>query len=137
MKARATRKMMQQYHEIMKRPTDGVNFMFPHPSSGWTNRRQRHPDDCGLEWAAYHFCKRWRGRSGFNMRKLQRIVLDSGNPKAAYQFARDIKGACMDKLERMVVEAGDPKWMRLFATLSGARRSMLENFAFIAETMSL
>lgn len=126
--------MMQQYQEILARPKDGPKHMYPHPCAWGYNHGRRRGWDDGLEWAAYHFCMRWGSRVGFNAKRLQRIVIESGNPEVAYKFARDVPGASIDKLERVVVEAGAPKWMWLYAKLPGARRRVLEGFAFIAET---
>ena len=126
---------MRHYQEILREAKigrfHGVNHMWPHPCS-----YGRQPDG-GVEWAAYLFSKRWKSRTGYNLKRLQRIVILSGNAEVAYLFARDISGASLDKLEKVVVEAGDPKWMKLFANLPGARKKLLEAFAFLTETMSL
>lgn len=106
--------------------------MWPHPCTYGPQTR-----GWGVEWAAYHFCKQWRGRGGYDSKKLQRMVINSGNPRVAYLFARDVPGASLDKLEKTVVEAGDPYWMKEFAKLPGARKKLLLDFAFLAETMSL
>jgi hypothetical protein len=128
-KSRLTRRMVQHYQSILRQ---NPCFMFPHPCSyGQPIPRW------GIEWAAYHFCKQWRGRGGYDSKKLQRMVINSGNPQVACLFARDVPGASLDKLEKVVVEAGEPHWMREFAKLPGSRKKFLESMAFIADTMNL
>lgn len=134
MKPKLTRRMRRHYDEILQRSPHGVRHMWPHPCAF---PGMFPPQYGGSEWAAYMFCKRWKSRSGYNVKKLQRIVIVAGNPEVAYLFARDVPSACLDKLEKVVVEAGDPKWMKLFADLPGARKKILEDFAFLAETMAI
>jgi hypothetical protein len=132
MKPNITKKMKRHYDEILKRPKNGVSFMWPHPCA-WLGNVPR----SGIEWAAYYFCKRWKSRKGYDAKKLQRFVILSGNPEVAYLYARDVPGASLDKLEKVVVESGSPELMRLFASLPGARKELLEDFAYLAETMNL
>lgn len=135
-KTAISRRVRAHYQDIVGQAPKLSRF-YPHPCAFGSNYGWRRGWNDGLEWAAYLFSKEWKSRTGYNPKRLQRIVIVSGNPEVAYLYARDVPGASVDKLEKVVVEAGDPRWMRTFAQLPGARKRMLECYAFLADTMAL
>lgn len=71
------------------------------------------------------------------MRKLQLIVLRSGDAECAYEYARDVPGAQVRRLQKVVVDHGDATLMRKFSKLSGADVQLLRSLVVVAEAMTI
>lgn len=78
------------------------------------------------DWAAAEEAFEKAKESGCSQ-KLEQIVIDSGDPYWAYEFAKDIRGANVSKLQQVVVDSGDPRRAFYFARdIRGANVSKLE-----------
>mgnify|MGYP006958005027 CR=1 FL=1 len=135
-KARLTRRLKRQYQAVLK--LDAYHWMYPCP--GWRanpryfNQQTRSGYDPA--WGAWAFAKEWQNRQDVNIKRLQRIVIKSGNPYVAYAFARDVKEANVNRLQRLVIYSGDPDIMRIFANnIRGANQYLLNSLADVAEIM--
>lgn len=124
-----TRRVRKLYNAIV----GGIEWSEEIYFKGLKDRRYRR-----VCWGAYHFAKRWQGRGGFHMWKLQLIVIRSEDATCAYAFARDVRGAKVDRLQKVVIEHGSPQLMRDFAcNVPGADVQHLKNLAMIGETMAM
>jgi hypothetical protein len=79
--------------------------------------------------AAAVFATRWNSRD-IDIKKLQRIVINSHDAIAAYHFAMNVPGANTKKLAYVVMKYGDAPLMRAFAmNVPNSDKDSLENFA--------
>lgn len=132
-RAKLTRRQQSQYQSIV-REDGSTDWAYPGPGSPhwWMGNQVARSNG----WSALTFAKRWGRRDGVDLKRLQRIVLRSGDPDCAYQFARDVPGANVRRLQRVVVEGGDPRIMRAFAkNILGADVQHLEAMIMIGEVM--
>jgi hypothetical protein len=137
-KARLTRRLKRQYQAVLE--LDAHSWMYPGP--GWSNKnyhkynKNRTNWDYDPAWGAWAFAKEWQNRQDVDIKRLQRIVIKSGNPYVAYAFARDVKEANINRLQRLVIYSGDPDIMRIFANnIRGANQYLLNSLADVAEIM--
>jgi ribosome modulation factor len=130
-KARLTRSLQRHYQLIINGSGSNYDpwnppFWGPTTNSQWEHRNQ---------WSAYMFAKRWSGRSGYDIKKLQLIVIKSNDAECAYMFAKDIKGANIKKLQKVVLENGTTKTLKKFSKLPNVNKKLLENFIIIMEVL--
>lgn len=129
--------MKKQYDAIVRGDASAWNYPYP----GWCvpDQPQQNIRSCYRnEWAAYVFAQRWGGREGVDVKKLQRIVLTSGNPACAIEYARHISGANVRRLQDVVLRLGNASQMRRFALLvADADVDVLRNTAIVAEVMGV
>lgn len=132
-----TRSQNRQYQGILRRCASYADVEAYHLS--WMAYKGGEHAKRSLAWAAYYFAKRWNGRD-INMKKLQKIVLDWGDSKCLYEYARDVPGANIRRFAHAMVHANDPDMMRLFvANVPGVIASdtrYLIGMAAVAEVMS-
>jgi hypothetical protein len=130
-KARLTRRQSHRYFWILQAAAEertDDKYDWPEPGRG---RR-----GSSLAWAAWDFTKRWYGRRGVDVEKLQRVVLDWGSGECIYRFAMDVPGANVRRCQAAVMEDAEPGVMRLFAAnVPGAYAPSLEALALVAEVM--
>lgn len=135
-RARLTRRLKRQYQAVLA--LDAYHWMYPCP--GWKAKpryfHQKTSYGYDPAWGAWAFAKEWQSRQDVDIKRLQRIVIKSGNPYIAYAFARDVKEANIKRLQQMVIYSGDPDIMRIFAdNILGANQHLLRSMADIAEIM--
>lgn len=84
--------------------------------------------------AAYNFARRWQSRD-IDIKRLQRIVIESGDPIAAYEFAKNVKEANVRRLGEVIIGHGSAELMRAFAdNVPGAKASRLRDYADLHDT---
>jgi hypothetical protein len=129
--ARLTRRQQRIYFGILEAAAEErTDAEFDWPPTGMRRK------GCSLAWFAYGFAKRWHGRKGVDIKKLQRIVLDWGSGECVYKFAMDVPGANIKRCQAAIMEDVEPEIMRLFAAnVPGAYAPALENMAIVAEAM--
>ena len=129
--ARLTRRQSRTYFGILESAAaERTDDEFDWPPTGMSRK------GCPLAWAAYAFAKRWHGRKGVDLKKLQRIVLDWGSGECVYKFAMDVPGANVRRCQAVIMQDVEPEVMRLFAAnVPGAYAPALENMALVAEVM--
>jgi hypothetical protein len=85
--------------------------------------------------AAAIFAARWYGRD-IDIKKLQRIVINSNDANAAYHFAKNVPGANIKKLAYVVMKYGDASLMRAFAdNIPEANKQILSDYALVHEAI--
>ena len=111
--------------------TAGDLYYYP----GWQSYRTKPGTNPSAGMCAYFFAKKWQGRA-IDFYGLQRVVLYSNYPEAAFLFARDVRGANVRRLQKVVLYFGSPQWKRRFAAeIPGASAAWLESMAIIQEVM--
>jgi len=65
-------------------------------------------------------------REGINIKKNEKIILESKNIDYCYEFARDVPGANIKAFEEVILEIKDPYWCYSFAKyLKGSNKEEL------------
>jgi len=132
-KARLTKRLQSQYNQILQGNIPGhyeYGYGFGWPIGG--------AGSGAIGWVAYLFAKEWSGREGVDLKKLQGIVLRSGDAECAWRFARDIPAANKRRLQTLVMQTGGANQMRKFAAhVPGADKQTLENLAIVSEIMNM
>lgn len=129
--ARLTRRQSYMYFGILaSAAAERIDDEFDWPATGCGR------NGCSLAWAAWAFAKKWHGRKGVDLKKLQRIVLDWGSGECVYRFAMDVPGANVKRCQAAVMKDVEPETMRLFAAnVPGAYAPALEALALVVEVM--
>lgn len=122
-----TRRMQWQQRAVLD--LNGADYNYPWPHIAKTTAEAN-------AMAAYFFAKRWRGRE-INFHALQRIVIKSECARAAYLFAKDVEGANIRRLQKVVLDSGTVEEKRQFAKIPGADEQWLEAVAAVQEVMEL
>lgn len=135
-RARLTRRQRRQYQDIIG--GDGSAWAYPGPGF-WLGRGGASPRPwVGNGWCALAFARKFGGRDDVDLKRLQLQVIRSGDPKCAYEFARDVPGANVRRLQEVVITAGDPAVMRTFAkNIPGANVRRIEAMLVIADVMGV
>jgi hypothetical protein len=129
-----TRRQLEEYNHILH--GWGPDY-YPFNSRACYWNRCYYSNQSANGWAALFFARRWKSRN-INIRKLQQVVIASGDPRCAYEFARDVPEANIKKIQDMIVNSGNPEIIHKFAhDIKGADKQMLENALIIAEVLGV
>lgn len=87
---------------------------------------------------AYLFARIFGRKRGVDVKRLQRIVMNTFVPNLWYKFARDVEGANIKKLETLTIKYGEASLMKKFSlNIPKANREKLEAFIMIKEVMEM
>jgi hypothetical protein len=93
-------------------------------------------DAIGNEHAALQFAKSYGSRDCVDMKRLQRIIIESKNADCCYQFARDVPGANIRRLEYVVARYGELQTIRAFIlNVPRANKRFLEGVITVKEVL--
>lgn len=127
-KPKLTKRVYRWYQQILI-----LNDPDPYliPRYLWSNNKPHNT----IGHAACIFAIRWQSRSGIDIKKLQKIVINSKDPYAAYDFAKYVKDANVKRLGEVIISNGDAELMRAFAdNVHGAKASRLHEYANLHDT---
>lgn len=129
-KARLSRRLSDRYRRILVGDQRWVDR--------WIDlgtRARRDPKNY-LAWAALHFASQWSGRSGWDVKKLQGVVLRHGDGECLIRFAK-VPGANLRRLQSKIEEVGTADELRRFATLPGAASEHLRDLAVVKDVYDM
>lgn len=137
-KPKLTRRVMRQYRNIINQNEHLSQYwQLPRlPVTANTSSRglfgYTHQQINGF--AALHFAKKWKGRD-IDLKKLERIVAQSGDASCMAEFALNIPGANVKRLQKAAVKTLNPEGIRRFMAVPGARTEYLKSLLIIIEVM--
>lgn len=134
-KPKLTRRMMRRYQTILKH--DAFTIKQYMPLNGIIislKSRTKLSDKYFIGLAALHFAKEWKSRD-IDLKRLERIVAQSGDAKIMADFAINIPSANVKRLQKAVMKTLDPEGIRYFMSVPGAHVESLRNFLVILEVM--
>lgn len=70
--------------------------------------------EVGAAWQAALFAAEFGGRKGVDVGRLEDIVLEGGDVRCAYFFARRVRGADVGRLRRFVESSGHGPTIAMF-----------------------
>ena len=85
-----------------------------------------------LAWAALHFAIRWSGRIGWDIKRLQQVVLRHGDGECLIRFSQ-LPGVNFRRVQSKLEEIGTADELRKFATLPGANAQHLTDLAAVKD----
>lgn len=103
-----TRHLKRLYEDVLQ--GERTYLYDRHPWAGFYGST----DPICAAWQAMLFAAHFHGRAGIDLRRLEDMVAEAGDPECAYQFARRVPGADVPRLRSIVEATFRPELVRRF-----------------------